>query len=210
MKKSSSALQIGARDSRLSLIQTEAALHRLSKLFSAVQFNLISHSSPGDRDKKQDLRESPEDFFTRDLDNAVLAGELDGAVHSAKDLPATLREGLDWFWLDSPEDPRDVLVWRKGEARPDSGIVGVSSVRREAYCTGHFPGLEQRILRGTMEERLEQLDKGDIDLMVTAAAAMQPSGMERQNLRLYPAGRTLSPGGPGRPGSNVPQRGCPL
>ncbi len=118
---------------------------------------------------------------------------MDGAVHSAKDLPPIPREGLDWFWLDSREDPRDVLVWREGEARPSSGIVGVSSVRRETYCTGHFPGLEQRALRGTMEERLAQLDAGKIDLMVTAAAAMHRLGWAHRICEYIPAEELAPP-----------------
>ena len=86
-------------------------------------------------DIETDLSESPQDFFTRDLDEAVLAGRLDLAVHSAKDLPEPIVEGLDWFWLPWRADPRDVVVVRKGceiSDLPVDPVIGVSSDRREA------------------------------------------------------------------------------
>ena len=183
MKKSSTVLRIGARNSKLSLVQAEKGLARLADALSQegkrpVSFELEPFSSPGDRDKKMDLQISPGDFFTRDLDDAVLAGTLDAAIHSAKDLPEICPEGIDWFWLPWREDPRDVLVAPRGKGVPESGTVGVSSGRREAYCRTFNPGLEQKLLRGTIDERMEQLDRGEFDLIVTAAAAMKRLGLE--------------------------------
>ena len=110
-----SVMKLGTRSSRLAQVQTGNALRALGECFPAVVFEAVPVSSPGDRDLRTDLRESPDDFFTRDLDEMVLAGELDGAVHSAKDVPDPVREGLDWFWLPWREDPRDVVIAPAGQ-----------------------------------------------------------------------------------------------
>ena len=108
---------VGARGSSLSIAQTRSALTDLHKILPAVQFKLQKVSTPGDRDKKKDLRVSPADFFTKDLDDALLSGKIDCAVHSAKDLPEPMPEGIDWFWLPWSEDARDVIIMPETEKR---------------------------------------------------------------------------------------------
>ena len=97
MKNLSKAILTGTRDSRLSLAQTRQAIERLCGIFPSLKFELVSMSSPGDRDKATDLRLTPGDFFTRDLDDALREGRVDLAVHSAKDLPDPVPADLDWF-----------------------------------------------------------------------------------------------------------------
>ena len=103
-------LRVGSRGSRLALLQAENALRRMSGLLPGLEFEIVPLSSPGDRDREMDLRKSPANSFTRDLDEALLSGAIDLAVHSAKDVPDPLPDGLDWFWLPWREDPRDALV----------------------------------------------------------------------------------------------------
>lgn len=167
------ALRVGARDSALSLIQAEGALAHLRES-SGFDFQLIPFSSPGDRDQVTDLRTAPGDFFTRDLDDALLAGSLDLAIHSAKDLPPEgLRPGLDWFWLPWREDPRDCVVARAGVDLSAGGLrIGVSSARREAWARQRFPGATLLPLRGAIPERLAKLDRGEYDAILVAAAAL--------------------------------------
>ena len=105
MPQSLRNFRAGARKSKLSKIQTEYALSKIGKLLN-VSFETIYLSSPGDRDRITDLQESPGDFFTRDLDEDLLSGKIDCALHSAKDLPCVLQEGIDWCWLPWKEDPR--------------------------------------------------------------------------------------------------------
>ena len=126
----------GTRKSPLAVTQAEGALVEMHRMIPFVRFQLVELCSPGDRDQTTDLNDAADDFFTRDLDDGVLSGELDCAIHSAKDLVYPPREGLDWFWLPWSEDRRDALVFRKGETRadfPNGGVLGVSSDRREAY-----------------------------------------------------------------------------
>lgn len=163
-------LRVGARDSKLSILQAQTALDRIHQQ-TGLDFILCPFSSPGDRDQSTDLRQTPGNFFTADLDNALLAGEIDCAIHSAKDLPPEgLPEGLDWFWLPWREDPRDALVLREGVTCPKS--IGISSGRRETWAAHRFPKAERRTLRGTIPSRLAQLDAGNYDAIVIAAAAL--------------------------------------
>jgi uroporphyrinogen III methyltransferase/synthase len=147
-----------------------------------------------------DLRQSPADFFTKDLDDQVRAGLLDCAVHSAKDLPDPVSDGLDWVWLPWTEDARDVLIRPKGltvESMPANGRIGVSSERREAYCHTRFPGARQSPIRGTIEERLRQLDRGDFDLVVMAGAALNRLGLQDRITEWIPATLLPPPDGQG-------------
>ncbi len=174
MAEFSISMKAGTRGSVLALRQTGDALERIGRLVPGLAFEIVAVSTPGDRDRQLDLRESPEDFFTRDLDDMLLAGNIDCAVHSAKDLPERLATGIDWFWLPWSEDPRDVVVLPHGTHAlpPEPFRIGVSSSRREAYCRQHFPQAEMLSVRGNIQERLAQLDAGDYDMLIMAAAAL--------------------------------------
>jgi uroporphyrinogen III methyltransferase/synthase len=156
-------------------------VERLRGLLPGAGFEIVPFTTPGDRDRTSDLRTSPGDFFTLDLDLAVLDGRTDFAVHSAKDLPDTLTEGLDWCWLPWAEDPRDALVVRApltlGTLPPDA-VIGVSSGRREDYCRVRFPGAQLKSIRGDIDARLAQLDRGDYDVLLMAGAALVRLGLQ--------------------------------
>lgn len=110
MTRSSIRLTVGTRASRLAQIQTASVVERLESLLPGVAFTIRALSSPGDRDRAADLCQAPADFFTRDLDEALLQGVIDCAIHSAKDMADPVADGLDWFWLPWREDARDCLV----------------------------------------------------------------------------------------------------
>ena len=144
-------------------------------MLEGIAFESVQITSVGDTDRSTDLRESPADFFTRELDDSLLRGDIDLAVHSAKDLPDPLPEGIDWFWLPWRQEPRDALILAKGQKisdLPDNPVIGVSSDRREEYCTNRFPNGIQKNIRGNIEERIEQVDDGSYDIVVMAAAAL--------------------------------------
>ncbi len=190
----------GTRSSKLARLQTRAALDRLETCFPDCVFEEVPISSPGDRDLATDLRKSPPDFFTQDLDKQVLSGELDCAIHSAKDVPDPVTAGLDWFWLPWREDARDVLIRPRGksvESMPPDGKIGVSSERRETYCHSRFPKARQLPIRGTIEERLRQLDRGDFELLVMAGAALPRLGLQERITEWIPATELIPPEGQG-------------
>ncbi len=168
-------LKAGTRSSNLAIIQTASALNRLQGVFPKLEFEMTPLSSPGDRDLKTDLRCSDPDFFTRDLDEAIIKGEIDCAVHSAKDLPEQLRPELDFFLLPWKEDPRDVLIFSHSyrQLPHDKPVIGVSSERREEFCRRRFPEAKMKAIRGDIETRLQQLDAGEFDIVIMAAAALK-------------------------------------
>ncbi|MFZ2656215.1 MAG: uroporphyrinogen-III C-methyltransferase [Victivallales bacterium] len=110
-------IKLGTRSSKLSVAQTSDSLERLKKILPYIDFRLETISTPGDRDRKTDLRISPADFFTKDLDNAIRSGKIDCAIHSAKDIPDPIPDGIDWFWLPWCEDARDVIIMPETENR---------------------------------------------------------------------------------------------
>ncbi|QSH41822.1 uroporphyrinogen-III synthase [Lentisphaerota bacterium ZTH] len=178
MNDLSSVLAAGARNSRLSIAQTREAFAQLRRLVPSLKLSIVPMSSPGDRDRETDLRLSDPDFFTRDLDQAVINGNVDCAVHSAKDLPEALAAGLDMLILPWSADPRDVLIVRKGETIMDDPRIGVSSERRDEYCARRFPEGRRLPVRGNIEHRIEQLDNGKYDVLIMAAAGLKRLGLE--------------------------------
>ncbi len=97
MTRSQTVLKAGTRPSSLALTQTRGALDRIEGMLEGISFDMIPITSVGDTDRTTDLRDSPADFFTRELDEALLKGEVDIAVHSAKDLPVPMPGKIDWF-----------------------------------------------------------------------------------------------------------------
>lgn len=178
-----STIKIGTRSSKLALTQTGNAVQKLADIFPNFAFETVPFSSPGDRDQEIDLKISDPDFFTRDLDDALVNGDIAAGVHSAKDLPEEINPALDWFWLPWNEDQRDILVMRKDEdsqitKSPDPQIrIGVSSERREEYCRRRFPDAELLPIRGNIEGRIAQLDDGKYDLLIMAAAGLKRLGL---------------------------------
>ena len=141
MKKSCGVFKVGTRTSKLARLQTRGALDHLVRWLSALRFEEVFLQTPGDRDLRTDLRVSPAEFFTRDLDEAILRGELDCAVHSAKDMPDPVPDGLDWCWLPWREDPRDVLVLRLGltlESLPQAPVSVPLCADKKGERYAHF------------------------------------------------------------------------
>ncbi len=169
------------------MLQAASALEKISELIPSLKWEQINLSSPGDRDRKTDLMQSPGDFFSRDLDDAVLNGELDCATHSAKDLEYPMREGIDWVWLPWREEPEDVLICRPGfmpEELTKDHLIGVSSGRREDYCIREFPEVPRQPIRGNIEDRLAQLDEGRFDMILMAKAALNRLGLSGRITRV--------------------------
>ncbi|MEN8254009.1 MAG: uroporphyrinogen-III C-methyltransferase, partial [Verrucomicrobiota bacterium] len=198
--KPTTTLKAGTRPSSLALTQTRAALDRIEGMLEGISFEMVPITSVGDTDRTTDLRESPVDFFTRELDDTLLRGDIDLAVHSAKDLPDPMPESIDWYWLPWREEPRDVLVLSKGRKvsdLPDNPVIGVSSDRREEYCTRRFPSGIQENIRGNIEERIAQVDNGDFDVVIMAAAALRRLGIEERITEWIPLDELEVPEGQG-------------
>lgn len=113
MTNSQTTINVGIRGSELSVRQTEHMLAYLKNILPSIDCNIVKLTTPGDRDRNTDLRITETDFFSRDIDEAVLKGEVDFGIHSAKDCPYPAPQGLDWFWAPHYEDRRDVIITKK-------------------------------------------------------------------------------------------------
>lgn len=169
-------IKAGTRGSLLARKQTQSTLDALG-----IAYEICIMQTPGDRDLTTDLRISPADFFTRDLDDALRSGVIDCAVHSAKDLPEVIPEDIDWFWVSWSEDPADAWILPKGrtwESLPAQPRLGISSERRADYARKALPDAQLLPIRGAIDARLEQLDRGDFDCLIMAIAALKRLNLE--------------------------------
>ncbi|MEM7392401.1 MAG: uroporphyrinogen-III synthase, partial [Verrucomicrobiota bacterium] len=163
------------------LVETKAlAKHIQPVLPEGTEFEVVEIETIGDKDQTTALTDPavPDDFFTRDIDDALLNSTADLSMHSAKDLPDTLREGLTIAALLPAKDIRDALVLRK-DLNPDEApnVIGTSSPRRTEWIKTLFPQAELAPIRGAIQNRLEQLDAGKFDAVIIAACALDRLGL---------------------------------
>ena len=183
-------LRIGTRGSQLALYQarTTAALLE-SRTGSACELVIIKTS--GDRLAEAALSEiGGKRLFVKEIEDALLAGTVDLAVHSSKDMPAVLPEGLEIAAVLPREDPRDAIVLPASAPALDGSLdavarhlgpaarIGTSSVRRIAQLSRLFPGARFEPIRGNLDTRLRKLDAGEFDAIVLAAAGLRRLGFE--------------------------------
>lgn len=155
--------KMGARQSNLSRAQVEEVKKEWD-----LHCEMVWVATTGDIDQKTSLRGLEKtDFFTKELDQMVLQGQIDAAIHSAKDLPEPLPKGLKLAALSKGIDPRDSLVFRMPLKR-----VATSSERREKGVKEVFPFCECVDIRGCIEERLAKWESGEVDGVVIAHAAL--------------------------------------
>ena len=166
-------IRLICRNSRLSVIQAEEIITSLP----AQKFGIIPISSYGDKHKEISLLENTEaDFFTRELDQALLKGVADIAVHSAKDLPYPLPEGIELLALTKARYTHDVFISRdrlKLDQFPSGAKIGTSSESRRNQVLARRPDLKTVSIRGTIEERIELIKKGEIDALIVAGCALK-------------------------------------
>jgi len=160
-----SCLKVGSRSSLLARAQVAEVLEEIRYFHNEIAFDPVWIETIGDLDRKTSLKEMGKtDFFTKEIDAALLRKDIRIAIHSAKDLPEPLPEGLSLVAITAGKDPRDMLV---GNFFPGARI-GVSSERREAMVKG---ALFVQV-RGTIEERLALVDRGVLDGLVVPEAAL--------------------------------------
>ena len=180
-------IRIISRESPLALLQVEEAM----SLAGITDYEVIETASYGDRHKEVSLMEEgiAADFFTRELDEALLEGRADIAVHSAKDLPYPLPPGIEVLALTSGRDPGDSLVARGGltlATLPPGSRVGTSSAQRKAELLSVRQDVEVVPIRGTIEERIALVDRGEIDALIVATCALDRLGLSHRATERLP------------------------
>ncbi len=178
----SQALRIATRKSPLALWQANYIKDALNKRWPEIEVTLVPMSTSGDKFLKDRLQAiGGKGLFVKELEEALLDGRADLAVHSMKDVPAHFPEGLGLHAICQRDNPFDALLslnYDSLNALPEGAIVGTSSLRRQAQLLAQRPDLVLRPLRGNIHTRIDQLATGTFDAIILAMA-----GMERMNLQ---------------------------
>ncbi|MBD1999014.1 hydroxymethylbilane synthase [Leptolyngbya sp. FACHB-541] len=177
-------IRIGSRKSQLALVQTHWVQEHLQKAFPDRTFEVHTMSTHGDKILDVALAKiGDKGLFTKELEVGMLEGEIDFAVHSLKDLPTRLPEGLILGCVTEREDPADALVVHANhqdkqiDTLPEGAVIGTSSLRRLAQLRHHYPHLTFKDIRGNLNTRLGKLDAGEYDGIILAVAGLQRLGM---------------------------------
>ena len=178
-------LRLGSRGSHLALFQARLVAERIQAA-GGPACDIIVIKTSGDRLQELPLSEiGGKRLFVKEIEDALLNRDIDLAVHSSKDMPAVLPDGLEVGAVLEREDPRDVLVLplrpvRSGsDPRDDAGVrprIGTGSVRRIAQLKKRFPDAEFLNVRGNLDTRLRKLDTGEYDMLVLASAGLRRLG----------------------------------
>ncbi|HEY6084445.1 MAG TPA: hydroxymethylbilane synthase [Nitrospira sp.] len=179
-----STLVLGTRGSKLAVQQSEWVQARLKELAPHVTVTLRRIQTSGDKILDVPLAKvGGKGLFVKEIEEALLSGTIDLAVHSMKDVPAELQQGLALLCIPKREDPRDALISR-GAYRfrdlPLGARIGTSSLRRQAQLLRNRPDLSISMLRGNLDTRLRKLHDGEFDAIVLAAAGLRRLGWGHQ------------------------------
>ncbi len=169
-------IRIATRESLLALWQAEFIKAELERCHPGIQVELLGMTTRGDQMLDSPLSKiGGKALFVKELEQAMLEGRADMAVHSMKDVPMEFPEGLELAIICEREDPRDAFVsnhFACVEELPQGAVVGTSSLRRECQLRSLRPDLVIRSLRGNVQTRLRKLDEGEFDAIVLAAAGL--------------------------------------
>jgi hydroxymethylbilane synthase len=184
-------LRISTRKSPLALWQAEHVRARLMEMHPGLKVELVKMSTEGDRILDAPLAKiGGKGLFIKELEQALLDGRADIAVHSLKDVTVTLPDGLHIPVIGEREDPRDAFVSTRFDslaALPHGARVGTSSLRRTCQLRALYPQLEIVSLRGNVNSRLTKLDSGEFDAIILACAGLKRLGLgERIRTELAP------------------------
>jgi hydroxymethylbilane synthase len=194
-------LVLATRGSRLALAQSEWVRDELCRLNPGLQVVLLLVKTTGDKVQDVPLPQvGGKGLFTKEIEEALLDGRAQLAVHSLKDLPTDLPEGLGLAALTDRVDPRDVLVCREAaglDALPHGAVIGTSSLRRSAQLAHHRPDLRFEPIRGNVETRLAKLHREGFDAIVLAGAGLLRLGLADRITQWLPTELSLPAAGQG-------------
>jgi hydroxymethylbilane synthase len=168
---------------------------RLAAAHGCPADDIVIHviKTTGDRILDRPLSEAGgKGLFTKEIEDALLAGEIDIAVHSSKDMPTALPDGLALVAYLAREDVRDVFISRRATTLadlPHGALIGSASLRRQALVKRLRPDLRVAVFRGNVQTRLRKLDEGEVDATLLALAGLKRLGLEREATAILPLDR---------------------
>ncbi|MDX2098035.1 MAG: hydroxymethylbilane synthase [Leptolyngbyaceae cyanobacterium bins.59] len=197
-------IRIGSRKSQLALVQTYWVQEQLQKHFPDRTFEVHTMSTQGDKILDVALAKiGDKGLFTKELEVGMISGDIDFAVHSLKDLPTRLPEGLMLGAVTERVNPADALVLhakhqgKQIDALPEGAVIGTSSLRRLAQLRHHYPHLAFKDVRGNLNTRLQKLDNGEYDALILAVAGLERLGMADRIHQVLPSEVSLHAVGQG-------------
>ena len=186
----SRSLRIGTRGSALAIQQTQIVVDALHAAWPDLSVDVMHIRTTGDRIQDVPLAKiGDKGLFVKEIEEALLDGHIDWAVHSVKDLPSELPNGLSVGTLAARSDPRDALVARHGlnlATLPENAVIGTSSLRRRAQLLHWRPDLAIVPVRGNVDTRLRKLETDGLDGIVVAAAGLVRMGWEGRITDIIP------------------------
>lgn len=200
-------LRIATRQSPLALWQAEHVAEGLRRHHPGLQVELVAMTTRGDK-----LLDAPlakvggKGLFVKELENALLDGRADLAVHSLKDVPVDLPSEFELSTILERDDPRDAFVSNEYaglDALPSGAVVGTSSLRRESQLRQRYPHLVVQPLRGNLDTRLSKLDRGDYAAIILAAVGLKRLGLGARIRAYLPIEHSLPAAGQGALGIEI-------
>ena len=176
-------LVVGTRGSNLALVQTNWVVDQLKKENPGVEFEVKIIKTKGDLIKDLPLDKiGDKGLFVKEIEKSLLDGAIDMAVHSMKDMPSYLPEGLKFAHSPKREDPRDALIFKEGykslDDLPQGARIGTGSKRRKYQLLKHRPDLEIVPIRGNIETRIKKIETEKLDGVVLAASGLRRAGLD--------------------------------
>ena len=173
-------LRVASRRSALAMTQTRWVVTQLESRYPGLRVDIVPVVTKGDKILDVSLSKvGGKGLFVSEIEACLLSGDADFAVHSLKDVPAELAEGLALTAIPEREDPRDALITKTGcslKELPNGAIVGTSSLRRVAQLQAYRPDLRFVPIRGNIDTRLRKLEEEELDAIVLAAAGLHRMG----------------------------------
>ena len=178
-------IKVGTRDSKLAMIQTYMVIDSIKENHPEIEIEIVALKTTGDKILDRTLDKiGGKGLFVKELDEALLNGEVDFTVHSFKDMPMEINEELPIVALSKREDYRDVYILPKGKSNEEAPI-GSGSKRRVLQLKELFPERTFAPIRGNVITRLEKLDRGEYSALVLAAAGIKRLGLEERINRFF-------------------------
>lgn len=176
-------VRIGTRGSRLALKQAQDVADELTKVFPQHTFMLKEITTQGDRNQKTALHlMKDKGIFVKEIEEQLLNGQIDIAVHSMKDMPAALPKGLCLGPTPKAQDASDAVILKDAKQAFDTtfqGVLGTGSIRRIALIHEHFPHAKVKGIRGNIDTRIQKMQKEDYNGLILASAGLYRLGYER-------------------------------
>lgn len=182
-------LVVGSRRSQLALTQSRQFIERLKAVQPDLEIEIKEIVTKGDQIVDRQLSKvGGKGLFVKEIQNELFSKEIDMAIHSLKDVPSVLPDGLTLGCIPDRENPYDAYIAKNHVALkdlPDGSIIGTSSLRRGAQILAHYPNLEIKWIRGNIDTRLKKLQEEDYDAIILAAAGLKRMGWSEDIVTEY-------------------------